>query len=156
MKERADQMNNLQTQIGPIYVIYKSQKKIESLLESIIKKIPNYDFESFDGSSHKLWCVDDISYHLELIEAFKSIDFFYIADGHHRIGAMEYLSKLDNLNIDKFMISAFPNTQSKIFDYNRVIRDLNGYSEEKFIKLLSENFDVNLVNNPFKPEKNKF
>ena len=155
MKERADQMNNLQAQIGPIYVIYKSQKKIESLLESIIKKIPNYDFESFDGSNHKLWCVDDVNYHLELIEAFKSIDFFYIADGHHRIGAMEYLSKLDNLNIDKFMISAFPNTQSKIFDYNRVIRDLNGYSEEKFIKLLSENFDVNLVNKPFKPEKNK-
>ena len=77
MKERADQMNNLQAQIGPIYVIYKSQKKIESLLESIIKKIPNYDFESFDGSNHKLWCVDDINYHLELIEAFKSIDFFY-------------------------------------------------------------------------------
>ena len=155
MKERADQMNNLQTQIGPIYVIYKSQKKIESLLESIIKKIPNYDFESFDGSNHKLWCVDDINYHSELIEAFKSIDFFYIADGHHRIGAMEYLSKLDNLNIDKFMISAFPNTQSKIFDYNRVIKDLNGYSEDKFIKLLSEYFDVNLVNKPFKPGKNK-
>ena len=155
MKERADQMYNLQTQIGPIYVVYKAQKKIEELLKSFLIKMPNYDFESFDGSNHKLWCVNDISFHTELINAFKLIDFFYIADGHHRIGAMEHLSNLSNSNINKFMISAFPSNQSKIFDYNRVIKDLNGYSREEFIEKLSHNFTVNLVNKPYKPLNNK-
>ena len=68
---------------------------------------------------------------------------------------MEYLSNLKNSKIDKFMISAFPSNQSKIFDYNRVIKDLNGYSEEKFIDQLSKNFDVNIVNKPFKPNNKK-
>ncbi len=155
MKERADQMNNLRTQIGPIYVIYKAQNKIEKLLKSITVKVPNYDFESFDGSNHKLWCINDDKFHKELINSLKSIDYFYIADGHHRIGAMQYLSKLNNSNIDKFMISAFPSNECKIFDYNRVVKDLNGYSEKKFIDLLSRNFEVNLVNEPYKPLNNK-
>ena len=155
MKERAEQMYNLKTQIGPIYVIYKAQKEIEILLNSITINVPNYDFESFDGSSHKLWCSNDIKFNKKLIEAFKLIDSVYIADGHHRMGAMEYLSNLKKSNIDKFMISAFPSNQSKIYDYNRVIKDLNGYSEEKFIKLLSNNFKVNKVNKPFKPSNNQ-
>ena len=155
MKERADQMHNLKTQIGPIYVIYQSQNAIDELLKSVIKKIPNYDFESFDGSNHKLWCVTNLNFNKQLIDAFKSIESIYIADGHHRIGAMEYLSNLKNSKIDKFMISAFPSNQSKIFDYNRVIKDLNGYSEEKFIDQLSKNFDVNIVNKPFKPNNKK-
>jgi len=155
MKERADQIQNLQTQIGPIYVIYKANVKIEELLKSIINTTPNYDFESFDKSNHKLWCVEDINFHQELINLFKDVECLYIADGHHRIGAMENLSSQHPDSIKKFMISAFPSNQSKIYDYNRVVKDLNGNSELEFLNLLSKNFVVNRSEKPFKPIKNK-
>ncbi len=155
MKERADQMNNLKAQIGPIYVVYKQNNNIESILNSIRNTLPNYDFESFDKSNHKLWCVKDKNFHNELIKEFENHECLYIADGHHRIGAMEYLSSLKNNNLNKFMISAFPSNQCKIFDYNRVIKDLNGNSEEEFINLLSKDFKINFSHNPFKPINNK-
>ena len=59
MKERADQMLNISTQIGPIYVSYPYNKEIEDLLKSHLNKIADYDFESFDQSTHKLWCIED-------------------------------------------------------------------------------------------------
>ena len=61
MRERAEQMLNIKTQIGPIYVVYK-KNKIKDLLSSIISNTPDYDFESFDKSIHKLWCVSDEIY----------------------------------------------------------------------------------------------
>ena len=151
MIERAQQMQNLKTQIGPIYVIYEAQKNIENLLKSSINKTPTYDFESFDKSNHKLWCVEDKNFQNELIQTFKEVKNFYIADGHHRVGAIEYLSNLNNSKIDKFMISAFPSNQSKIFDYNRVIKDLNGYTKDQFINILQNNFRVKKTDKPFKP-----
>ncbi|PPR48883.1 MAG: hypothetical protein CFH15_01477 [Alphaproteobacteria bacterium MarineAlpha5_Bin5] len=151
MIERAQQMQNLKTQIGPIYVIYEAQKNIENLLKSSITKTPTYDFESFDKSNHKLWCVEDKNFQNELIQTFKEVKNFYIADGHHRVGAIEYLSNLNNSKIDKFMISAFPSNQSKIFDYNRVIKDLNGYTKDQFINILQNNFRVKKTDKPFKP-----
>ena len=55
------------------------------------------------------------------------------------------------------MIAAFPYYQSKIYDYNRVIKDLNGLTEKEFIEILSKNFEVNLQDKPFRPSlKNQF
>ena len=63
----------------------------------------------------------------------KDIHYLYIADGHHRTGAMEYIYTKNPIN-DKFMIAAFPSNESKIFDYNREIKDLNGLSKDQFIE----------------------
>ena len=154
--ERADQMMNLNTQIGPIYVSYPSQKNIRNLLLSQTNKPPSYDFESFDNSIHKLWCVTDIEFIESLKYAMKNINSIYIADGHHRMGAMQYINK-KYPNNDKFMIAAFPSNESKIFDYNRVIKDLNGLTKETFIEFLSNNFKVAKKDYPFKPsKKNEF
>ena len=158
--ERAEQMDNINTQIGPIYVSYPFEDEIEELFTSYTSKIPDYDFESFDNSIHKLWCVKDTDFHNLLIDKFKSINNLYIADGHHRMGAMTAIAKkykLINKNFDYFMIAAFPSNQLKIFDYNRVIKDLNGLSEKKFIELLKDNFEIKFKNTPFKPKrKNQF
>ncbi len=160
MKERAYQMNNINTQIGPIYVSYPFNKNVERILKRYIDKIPEYDFESFDKSIHKLWCVKDPNFHNLLINAFKDISNLYIADGHHRMGAMTIISDIykdKNKIFENFMIAAFPSDQSKIFDYNRVIKDLNGLTEDKFIELMSNDFEINLENKPFKPlKKNQF
>ena len=154
--ERADQMMNLSTQIGPIYIAYPKEKKINDLLLSQIKNPPSYDFESFDNSIHRLWCVNDIKFIEDLKSLMKDVNAIYIADGHHRMGAMEYISKKNPLN-EKFMIAAFPSNQSKIFDYNRIIKDLNGLSTIEFIETLSNDFKVVKKNYSYKPtKKNEF
>ena len=160
MKERADQMLNINTQIGPIYVSYPYNKEIEDLLKSHLNKIADYDFESFDQSSHKLWCIEDNNFQKILQDKFMNIESLYICDGHHRMGAMDLISnmyKSKNKNFDYVMVAAFPSNQSKIYDYNRVVKDLNGLTENKFIENLSKNFKVNFQNKPFRPcLKNQF
>jgi uncharacterized protein (DUF1015 family) len=69
----------------------------------------------------------------------KVISHLYIADGHHRMGAMQHIKDINPLN-DKFMIAAFPSNQCKIFDYNRVIKDLNGLSKDEFSKNFIKRF----------------
>ena len=154
--ERAEQMMNLNTQIGPIYVSYISDQNINSLLLSQTLSPPSYDFESFDNSVHKLWCVDDQNFIEKFKSLAKNISNLYIADGHHRMGAMQHIEKNNPLN-NKLMIAAFPSDECKIFDYNRVIKDLNGLSKDDFIQILSKDFYINIQNKPFKPnKKNEF
>ncbi len=150
--ERADQMMNLNTQIGPIYVSYPSEKNIRKLLLSKTGKPPSYDFESFDNSIHKLWCVNDMKFINKLTNLMKNIDSIYIADGHHRIGAMQFINEKNPRNT-KFMIAAFPSNESKIFDYNRVVKDLNGLSKNDFIEILSKDFIVKKKDTPYKPNR---
>ena len=87
-------MMNINAQIGPIYVSYPSDKNIANLLLSIKKKPPTYDFESFDKSIHRLWCVNDKNFIREFTNLAINIKHLYIADGHHRIGAMQHIKKM--------------------------------------------------------------
>jgi len=152
--ERADQMMNINTQIGPIYVSYPSDKKISSFILSLTKTSPSYDFESFDNSVHKLWCISDKKNIKEFQNLTKNIKHMYIADGHHRMGAMQEIKKNNSLN-DRFMIAAFPSNECKIFDYNRVIKDLNGLSKDQFIQTLSKDFKISKTNRAYKPRTKK-
>ena len=152
--ERADQMMNIKTQIGPIYVSYPSDKNLSNFLISKIKNPPSYDFESFDNSIHKLWCINDKSFIKEFQILTKDISHLYIADGHHRMGAMQHIKDTNPLN-DKFMIAAFPSNQCKIFDYNRVIKDLNGLSKDNFLETLSKDFKITKIDKSYKPKVKK-
>ena len=159
MRERAEQMLNIKTQIGPIYVFFENNKDISQLLYSITSNTPDYDLESFDNSIHKLWCISDKEFIKNLSLLFsENINNFYIADGHHRMGAMKLIGELKyNKNIyqENFMIAAFPSNEAKIFDYNRVVKDLNGLSEEKFLELISESFTIAKIDRAFKPSRNR-
>ena len=154
IQDRADQMLNIETQIGPIYMSYPADKNIDKHLSLLIKKKPNYDFYSFDNSHHKLWCVNDLSDIEKLKNALTSISSLYIADGHHRMAAMEIISKKfsnNKKNLNDFMIAAFPSDQSQILDYNRVVKDLNGLNEIDFLDMLSQNFKITKQKKSFKP-----
>ncbi len=152
--ERADQMMNIKTQIGPIYVSYLSDKNLSNFLISKTKNPASYDFESFDNSIHKLWCINDKHSLEEFQNLTKVISHLYIADGHHRMGAMQHIKDINPLN-DKFMIAAFPSNQCKIFDYNRVIKDLNGLSKDDFLKTLSKDFKISKIDRAYKPKVKK-
>ena len=161
LNERADQMLNIETQIGPIYVSYEDDKNIESFLKNLTINVPDYDFESFDKSHHTLWCIQNLEDVNKLSKKINNIEYLYIADGHHRMGAMkkisEYYQKKNNKfnNADGcifFMIAAFPKSQSKIFDYNRVVKDLNGLSVSEFIKKIENFFYCKKQSTSFRPK----
>ena len=82
----------------------------------------------------------------------------YIADGHHRMGAMNIISQnfsKNKTNSNNFMIAAFPVNQSLILDYNRVIKDLNGLTENLFFDRLKINFKITNSLTPYKPIKKR-
>ncbi|SVA03929.1 uncharacterized protein METZ01_LOCUS56783 [marine metagenome] len=154
LKERADQMLNIETQIGPIYVSYIDENGLDNLINDLTKSSPDYDFESFDKSHHTLWCIQNPEQINQLSRSINSISSLYIADGHHRIGAMKKISEI-NESFNYFMIAAFPKSQSKIFDYNRVIKDLNGLSVSEFIKKIEDFFYCKRQSTSFRPKKIK-
>ena len=154
LKERADQMLNIETQIGPIYVSYLDEYGLENLINDLTKSSPDYDFESFDKSHHTLWCIQNPEQINKLSRSINSISSLYIADGHHRIGAMKKISEI-NESFNYFMIAAFPKSQSKIFDYNRVIKDLNELSVSEFIEKIENFFYCKRQSTSFRPKKIK-
>ena len=154
LKERADQMLNIETQIGPIYVSYIDENGLDNLINDLTKSSPDYDFESFDKSHHTLWCIQNPEQINQLSRSINSISSLYIADGHHRIGAMKKISEI-NESFNYFMIAAFPKSQSKIFDYNRVIKDLNKLSVSEFIEKIENFFYCKRQSTSFRPKKIK-
>ena len=154
LKERADQMLNIETQIGPIYVSYIDENGLDNLINDLTKSSPDYDFESFDKSHHTLWCIQNPEQINQLSRSINSISSLYIADGHHRIGSMKKISEI-NESFNYFMIAAFPKSQSKIFDYNRVIKDLNELSVSEFIEKIEKFFYCKRQSTSFRPKKIK-
>ncbi|PPR47437.1 MAG: hypothetical protein CFH19_00476 [Alphaproteobacteria bacterium MarineAlpha5_Bin9] len=161
-QERADQMLNLHAQIGPIYVAYNDIINLDNFLIETSNSKPHFHFSSFDGSIHSLWILNDKNKKEKFSELINQIETLYICDGHHRISAMkkiyefqhEHPNKKNNLN-KYFMIAAFPKTKTKIYDYNRVIKDLNGLDLNNFLNLLSSNFVIKESNNPYLPKKSR-
>ena len=163
-QERFDQMLNLNAQIGSIYVIYPDSKEMNELTNKKTTAKPRYSFKALDDCQHELWIVDDPSTVSKISEIFNQINRIYIADGHHRIEALSKLSqfkKHQNPNhtgeelYNYFMVSIFPKSQARILDYNRLIKDLYGYSANNFIKEVKKKFFVQKENSSYKPSQSK-
>jgi len=132
----------------PVFLTYREDKRIKSLVEGItVNKKPVYNILSADGISHILWTIDDLGI-IEMIQAvFKDIPNLFIADGHHRsasackVGLKRREEKPDYTGEEEFnffMAVIFPDKDLKIFDYNRVVKDLNGNSKETFVNKIRE------------------
>lgn len=147
---------------GPIFLAYRTVDKISEIINKIKKNLPIYDFTAEDGIKHKAWVIDNEDDINNLVELFKDVPNLYIADGHHRnasaakVGLKRRIEKPDYTGDEEFnyyLSVIFPSDQLKILDYNRVVRDLNGMSDEEFITKLSEKFDIKNVSGRAKPEK---
>ena len=163
-QERFDQMLNLNAQIGSIYVIYPDNNEMNEIIKKEIAINPKYSFKALDECQHDLWVVDDQNTVLKISEIFNKINRIYIADGHHRIEALSKLSqfkKHQNPNhtgkepYNYFMVSTFPKSQARILDYNRLIKDLYGYSTTDFIKVVKKKFFVRKENSSYRPIESK-
>jgi uncharacterized protein (DUF1015 family) len=124
------------------------------------KSKPVYEYSTTNKEKHTLWKIDTQSEIDWLQEHFEKIPNLYIADGHHRSASAELLYEQDkhlgNENLNYFMSFLIAESNVKIYEFNRLIRDLNGLNKEEFIKKLSENFIIKAKDQEIWKPQNKF
>ena len=150
-EDRLRHILSLNAQTGPVFLTYRAKKTIDATIDQIIANEPVNDFKSADGIQHTLWIVEDDALIKLLQKEFAAIDVLYVADGHHRsAAAARAAGELAGKNpaagseaeFNFFLSVIFPDNQLKIMDYNRVVKDLNGLSEQAFIDKLRNKFLV--------------
>lgn len=138
--------------IEPVFFAFRNRKDLDDIIREISSKEPEYDFVApLDGFRHTFWVVDDDVTIERITKAFAQIDAMYIADGHHRSAAAALVGnekRLQNPNhrgdeeYNYFLAVCFPDNQLQIIDYNRLVKDLNGLTDEEFIETLKKDFIV--------------
>ena len=152
-KDRIRHVDTLNANTGPVFLTYKHLDEIDSLINEFKEnKEADYDFVSEDGIGHTFWVLDDKALIERLESYFAQIDYLYVADGHHRSASAAIVGKQrkeKNPNhrgdeeYNYFLSVLFPDNQLKILDYNRVVKDLNGLSEDDLISEISKKFEIN-------------
>lgn len=150
--------------IEPVFFAYPHQQELDEIVKEATKNEPVYDFvASGDGFGHYFWVIEDAKTIQRITELFAAIPALYIADGHHRSAAAALVGNekrqqnpnhTGNEEYNYFMAVCFPDNQLTIIDYNRVVKDLNGLSDEEFLSALSNNFEIRKVGDEiYKPNK---
>lgn len=134
--------------IEPVFLAFRHNDVLAELIKKYAAQEPVYHFKApVDGFIHQFWVIDNREDQDVITEEFAKMDSLYIADGHHRSAAAarvgaEKGEKEGRGEHDYYMAVCFPAEQLTILDYNRVVKDLNGLSEEDFLKALEKNFTV--------------
>ena len=164
--DRTKHILTLNAQTGPVFLTYIQRPEINEFVEKIKLEKPEYDFTSEDNVTHTIWIVYSPEYIKTFETIFSSISPLYVADGHHRSAAaarVRNLKKKENpLHTGKeeynfFLSVIFPHNQMKILPYNRVVKDLNSLSFDKFLSALKNKFIIKESECPVEPaEKHLF
>ena len=137
--------------IEPVFFAYPDNAEVNAIVSKYVAKEAEYDFTAADGFGHHFWVIDDDADIQRITELFAEMPAFYVADGHHRtaaaarVGAEKREQNPEHTGEEEynwFMTVIFPDSQLKIIDYNRVVKDLNGLSPEELLEALSEDFAV--------------
>lgn len=146
----------------PVLMSYPDNKTIENWIFNCTQKLADFEFSTTKKETHYLWKIDDALEIDWLQNIFKKTDHLYIADGHHRCEAAKLLSEEnnnpENTAKDYLLSYLISENNIKIYEYNRLIKDLNGLSKEAFMTKLADDFIIkNHSEQPFKPcEKHQF
>lgn len=135
----------------PVLFCYPNDEVIDQLSDEISKTRADYDFTTTDKVRHTVWVIDSKKIVKNLRERFDKIPNIYIADGHHRSASSTLLGKLRRSTkksytgeeaFNYYLGVFFPENHLKIYDYNRVVKDLNGLSVSEMLNMLKQNFTV--------------
>lgn len=130
----------------PVLIMYPDNPELQQWITARKLRRPLYLFSSLNRDKHTLWRIRDEAEIQWLQQQFKGIDSLYIADGHHRSASAEMLYEQDkasgNENLNYFMSFLISETDLKIYEYNRIVRNLNGLGKEQFLRALSTDFLV--------------
>lgn len=155
-KDRIDHIQTTGAQTGNVFLAYRNVPAIDELIDKWMQKGPVYDFTADDGIQHTIWIVSDSDVVKKITTLFASeVPCTYIADGHHRAASAAKvraaLGKDAPAGAGYFLTTVFPASQLCIMDYNRVVKNLNGLTEEQFLAALKENFEVTEAETAVKP-----
>ena len=162
--DRTRHMLTIRAQTGPVFTTYRPNTKVNELVNELVRTPPLFDFVAADNIAHTVWQVPT-DRNQAIIEAFGEVPFFYIADGHHRAkSASRARAELRGQNPNHtggeeynfFQCVLFPADQLRILAYNRVVKDLNGYSPLDFLKEIEREFEVRPDVDPVPRKHNRF
>ena len=142
--DRVRQIDALNGQTGPVLLAYPSSSTADSLIAQASSGTPDADVTADDGIQHSIWVVRDPALIDSISAAFDAMPALYIADGHHRSAAASRISAARQAQGEAayFLAVVFPHHEMRILDYNRVVTDLNGLSEDALLARISEKFNV--------------
>ena len=150
--DRMIHVNIQNANIEPVFFAYKDDAAINEIVARYAAGESEYRFIDENNFGHELWVISDDADVAKITELFTTrVEAFYVADGHHRTAAAARVGaerRAANPNHDGteeynwFMAVVFPESQLKIIDYNRVVKDLNGLAPTQLISMLGEDFDV--------------
>ena len=151
-EDRMIHVRNQKANIEPVFFTYPDNDEINAIVEKAVSENEaDYDFVAADGFGHHMWVVRDELTNERITELFADIPALYVADGHHRTAAAARVGQECMANNPAhrgdeeycyFLAVTFPASQLRIIDYNRVVRDLNGLSEEELLTALETSFEV--------------
>lgn len=162
-QDRIRHVDTCNAQTGPIFLAYRSNEVISAVMNRYKAGKPLYAFTADDGITHNVWRIADKADVSLIREAFAGIGQIYIADGHHRAASAvkvgfkrrsENPSYTGTEEFNFFLSVLFPEDQLMILPYNRVVKDLNGYTKDAFLAKISGIFEVRMLGNePYQPTK---
>ena len=161
--DRIRHVDTCSAQTGPIFLTYKQSETLDQIIEKETEKVPLYDFVSDDGIRHTVWKSSSSGTDVEIEREFSKLDALYIADGHHRAasavkaGLKRREKGYDgNEEFNYFLSVIFPAKSLRIFDYNRLLKDLGGKTVEEFLQAVEETLGVvkeETSTEPYRPKE---
>lgn len=162
-QDRIRHVDVCSAQTGPIFLAYRSEPTIAGVVSKVKTKRPLYDFTAEDGITHRCWAITDLMSIALVRTAFDKMSNIYIADGHHRAASAVKVGqkrRADNPSytgqedFNYFLSVLFPDDELKIYDYNRVVKDLNGYEACELLEELDSVVDIiETAEEPIHPKK---
>jgi uncharacterized protein (DUF1015 family) len=159
--DRVNQIMAVKAQTGPGLIAYKQIPAVDAIIKRTVQKAPEFSATGSGGVIHTLWTLDNDADIKTIVEEFEKQKAVYIADGHHRSAAASRVKKLmvaargaahkGDEPYNTYLAVAYPVEEMKIWDYNRVVKDLNGLTPEQFLAKVGESFSVTEVNGQAKP-----
>ena len=150
--DRIRHVDECDANTGPIFLTYRDEQSVSAEIAAwIAAHQPLYDFVAEDGVGHTAWLIDDAAVIERLIAAFQQVPALYIADGHHRAASavrvaekrrQQFPDYNGSEEFNFFLSVIFPAGELAIMDYNRMVHDLNGLTEQEFLQKLADFFDV--------------
>ena len=158
--DRVRQIDACDAQTGPVLLAHRNHPDVAAAIAATTLTDPAYSVTAEDGIVHTLWVIDEPARIAAIVAAFDAMPALYIADGHHRSAAASRVAKARrekgapaDAASESFLVVSFPIEEMKIFDYNRVVKDLNGLTPNDFLARLAGDFTVAPVAGRAKPER---
>nr|WP_320132248.1 DUF1015 family protein [uncultured Holophaga sp.] len=149
--DRTRHVTEQEANAEPVFLTYRAVPYIDGIVDKVRGTEPLYDIVTPDGIGHTIWRISDERVIYVLAHLFDGVEALYIADGHHRTAAaIRYGQARRKATpgangtepFESFMAVIFPHDQLRIMDYNRVVKDLNGLSQEDFLHQVAESFEI--------------